>query len=247
MYFLYHIPGKKIGVTRNLFIRVTKQQGYKQNEYEVLEQSDDIDYISKREIELQKQYGYRKDNKLYKQLFKMKVNVTEQTTTFPCPKNKLKGNLMDNIGLTWTTQFGEHVISHKNILWIQKNSYGSMYDPNRCFIYNKAFYEETQNECIDITFDQIRQWAEKRGIIDEGDIKTQYVKLQEEIGELAQAILQDRKADIIDAIGDATVVLTNLASLAGTNIEHCINTAYSEISNRTGNMVNGTFVKDTKK
>ena len=52
MYYLYHIPGKKIGVTRNLRTRVTLMQGYKENEYEVLEQSDDISYISDREIEL---------------------------------------------------------------------------------------------------------------------------------------------------------------------------------------------------
>ena len=32
---------------------------------------------------------------------KMKINATEQTSTFPCPKNKLKGRLMDNIGLNW--------------------------------------------------------------------------------------------------------------------------------------------------
>jgi hypothetical protein len=51
-YYLYHIPGKKIGVTRDLNTRVTLIQGYKENEYEVLEQSDDIDYISDREIEL---------------------------------------------------------------------------------------------------------------------------------------------------------------------------------------------------
>ena len=49
MYYLYHIPGKKIGVTRNLNHRVTLMQGYKETEYEVLEQSDDIDYISDRE------------------------------------------------------------------------------------------------------------------------------------------------------------------------------------------------------
>ncbi len=56
MYYLYHIPGKKIGVTRDLNNRVTLVQGYKENEYEVLEQSNDIDYISDREIELQKSY-----------------------------------------------------------------------------------------------------------------------------------------------------------------------------------------------
>ena len=91
MYYLYHIPGKKIGVTRNLNKRVTQTQGYKPNEYEVLDQSDDIDYISKRELELQTSYGYKVDIKPYKNLFKMKVNVTEQTTTFPVPLMKLKG------------------------------------------------------------------------------------------------------------------------------------------------------------
>ena len=89
MYYLYHIPGKKIGVTRDLNNRVTLVQGYKENEYEVLEQSDDIDYISDREIELQKSYGYKVDRKLYKHLFKnMKINATEQTSTFPVPVNK---------------------------------------------------------------------------------------------------------------------------------------------------------------
>ena len=59
MYYLYHIPGKKIGVTRDLNNRVTVIQGYKRVKYEVLEQSEDIDYISDREIELQKSYGYK--------------------------------------------------------------------------------------------------------------------------------------------------------------------------------------------
>ena len=90
MYYLYHIPGKKIGVTRDLNNRVTLVQGYKENEYEVLEQSEDIDYISDREIELQKSHGYKIDLKKYKNLFnKMKINTTEQTTTFPVPLNKL--------------------------------------------------------------------------------------------------------------------------------------------------------------
>jgi hypothetical protein len=42
-YYLYHIPGKKIGVTRDLNNRVTQQQGYSPDEYEVLDQSTDID------------------------------------------------------------------------------------------------------------------------------------------------------------------------------------------------------------
>jgi len=79
-YYLYHIPGKKIGVTRNLNKRVTIAQGYQIGEYEVLESSNDIDYISARELELQSVYGYKVDRKLYKQLFnQMNTNTTEQT------------------------------------------------------------------------------------------------------------------------------------------------------------------------
>ena len=64
-YILYHIPGKKIGVTCDLYDRVTTQQGYVEGEYEILEKSKDIDYISKRELELQEKYGYRVDLKPY--------------------------------------------------------------------------------------------------------------------------------------------------------------------------------------
>ena len=46
MYYIYHIPGKKIGVTRNLNKRVTEQQGYASDEYEVLLSSTDINLIS---------------------------------------------------------------------------------------------------------------------------------------------------------------------------------------------------------
>ena len=254
MYYLYHIPGKKIGVTRDLNTRVTLIQGYKEGEYEVLEQSDDIDYISDREIELQKSYGYKTDRQLYKQLFnKMNINPTEQTSTFPVPASKLKGRLMDNIGLTWRTYHGQFEINEQTIPWIMANVKTSMYNEERCYIYNKAYYEAfiaepalQPNKTILVDrFDLIRDWAKQRGIYENGDVKTQYVKLMEEVGELGKAILKDDDDEFIDAIGDAVVVLTNLATLAGVDIEHCINSAYGEISNRTGSMVNGTFVKNT--
>ena len=71
-YYIYHIPGQKIGVTRDLNKRVTAQQGYAPDEYEVLFTGEDIDEISQLEIELQKSYGYPVDTKLYKNLFKPK-------------------------------------------------------------------------------------------------------------------------------------------------------------------------------
>ena len=264
MYYLYHIPGKKIGVTCNLNNRVTLTQGYGPDEYEVLDQSDDIDYISEKEIELQKSYGYKVDRKKYNELVKlnkMNINVTEQTTTFPYPVKKLKGNLMENIGMEWKTEHGVFVLNVDSIRWIEKNVKTSMYNDNRCYVYNKAFAEWFKtpelwgDDIIDKPvikcskkplkmFENIRQWAESRGLYDKGNTIIQYVKLQEEAGELAQALLNNDHDEINDAIGDMVVVLTNLAHLHGTHIETCIADAYDVISKRKGKMINGTFVKD---
>ena len=252
MYNIYHIPGKKIGVTRNLNKRVTEQQGYAPGEYEVLLTSDDINLISNKEIELQKSYGYRTDRTLYKNLFKsnMKINPTEQTSTFPVPLNKLKGNLSDNLGLEWETPEFKFKLQKEHIPWIMQNAKTSMYNNNRSYIYNKAFYEAFfnpvhDNNVIPDRFDLIRDWAANRGIYAEGNSRTQYVKLMEEAGELAKALLNNDKAEIVDAIGDITVVLTNLAELEGLKIEDCIDTAYNVIARRKGKMINGTFVKES--
>jgi NTP pyrophosphatase (non-canonical NTP hydrolase) len=146
-YYLYHIPGKKIGVTTNLEERVTNQQGYEPHEYEVLYESEDIDWISELEINFQKVFGYRVDRQLYKdlhnnnykQLNEMKINVTEMTTTFPCPVNKLKGRLTDELGMQWETEFGPCGITFNSIAWIMDNVKTSQYTGERCYIYNKAF------------------------------------------------------------------------------------------------------------
>lgn len=95
-------------------------------------------------------------------------------------------------------------------------------------------------------FELIRIWAKERGIYKKGNSHTQYVKLQEEAGELAKALLKNNRAEIVDSIGDIVVVLTNLAELEGLKIEDCIQEAYNVIKNRTGKMQNGTFVKDEK-
>ena len=69
----------------------------------------------------------------------MNINVTEQTTTFPCPVNKLKGQLMDNIGMTWDTDHGIFFINEYSIKWIMANVKTSMFNKQRSYIYNKAF------------------------------------------------------------------------------------------------------------
>ena len=90
-YYIYHIPGRKIGVTRDLKNRVEKQQGYDHTEYSVVYSTDDISVASIMERELQEAYGYKVDDTLYENLTvnsknknNMNINVTEQTTTFAC-------------------------------------------------------------------------------------------------------------------------------------------------------------------
>ena len=266
-YYIYHIPGKKIGVTRDLKHRVENQQGYGPDEYDIIMKSDNIDFISEQEIYLQKMCGYRVDDEPYNKLkfnnTDMNINITEQTTTFPCPINKLKGQLMDNIDMKWKTDHGDCVVTNESIKWIMKNVITSKYNEQRCYVYNKAFarwfdnnspYPRTGGIMSDHRenginmpkshFDLIRRWASKRGLYEKGDPKTQALKLVEEVGETCRAILKGNQKDIEDGIGDAVVVLTNLAHLCDTDIEHCIELAYNEIKDRTGKMDNGTFKKD---
>ena len=291
-YYLYHIPGKKIGVTRDLKKRVEEQQGYGPGEYYVIYEGEDIDNISRLEIQLQKQFGYRVDETPYNKLKfnnkEMNINITEATTTFPCPANKLKGQLMDNLGMTWETDHGTFTINKYSIDWIMKNIQISRYNEQRSYVYNKAFgrYQDnhqqydmlggnikdahmqdqyngkcksgalsptgTQERCDDCNcdapsqFDLIRDWADQRGLYENGDPKTQALKLVEEVGETCRAILKEDFEEVVDGIGDCVVVLTNLAELNGVSIEACIDAAYEEIKNRKGKMANGTYVKDAK-
>ena len=156
--------------------------------------------------------------------------------------------------MSWDTEHGPVNITPESIVWIMKNVKTSMYNHGRCYVYNKAFARLFDNndmfmmEQVNLDkgtiFDKIREWAITRGIYDDGNSHTQYVKLQEEAGELAKALLKKDRPEIEDAIGDMVVVLTNLAELEGMSIEECIESAYNVIKKRTGKMSNGTFVKD---
>ena len=266
--YIYHIPGKKIGVTRNLFKRVTQQQGYRPGEYEVLATSPDIEWISKEEMRLQRLHGYKVDFNSYanmakqnKNKGKMKINVTDQTTTFPVPTTQLEAYLKDNKGFKFMVNDVEVRVDDKMIAWLKRNARVSHFRKTRSYVYNKSmtsFIEELTQEskfkaeeptkvliASDNIFDLIRAWADERGIYKQGDTKTQYIKLMEESGELAQALLKNDEHEFIDAIGDMVVVLTNLARLKGFDIENCIARAYDEIKSRQGKMENGTFVKTT--
>lgn len=256
-YKVYHIPGVKVGCTTDIQKRVVETQGYKQGEYEILLQTDCIVEASKAEKILQEDLGYKVDRQLYKDLFKKRKSMNKHTsspatTTFKISKKDIDARFLADLSIE--TQYGTYVLdSEDKIDWIISNCHTSQFGPKTCYVYNKAMSEaapfkiykdvKPMAESLEV-FDRIRDWAYKRGLYDKGDTKTQLIKLYEEAGELSQATLKEDRDGIIDAIGDCIVVLTNLAHLNSLRIEECINSAYDEISGRTGKMINGTFVKD---
>ena len=253
MYYVYYIKGKKIGCTKNLKKRVEEEQGYK--DYSILFESNDIKKASNAERYFQEQLGYRVDTSTYEELINNKtktkkmIKKTNQTITFKVSKEKITKQFLLDLNVIYDINGKDIIIENELADWILKNLKKSQFN-SEMFIYNQSLvnaYEfvienkELENKN---NFDNIREWAKERGIFDKGDSKTQYVKLQEEAGELAKALLKNDRPEIIDAIGDIVVVLTNLAHLEGLKIEDCIQTAYNVIAKRQGKMVNGTFVKN---
>ena len=96
-------------------------------------------------------------------------------------------------------------------------------------------------------FELVRAWFADRGITGpegKGTISAQLLKLREEVLELEAAIAAGDTLEIADAIGDIQVVLIGLSEMHSMLAEECLAGAYEVISQRTGRMINGTFVKD---
>lgn len=71
-------------------------------------------------------------------------------------------------------------------------------------------------------YDNVRQWANERGIISNGTIEGQGLKLVEEFGELAAGIARNDREAIKDAIGDCIVVFTIIAAMQSNYDFHCL-------------------------
>lgn len=97
---------------------------------------------------------------------------------------------------------------------------------------------------IQDVFSAIEQWAEDRNLIQGATTHAQLVKLLEEAGELANGIGRGNEDLVKDSIGDCIVVLTIIAKQFDLSVEDCIRSAYNEIKDREGKMVNGIFLKD---
>lgn len=91
---------------------------------------------------------------------------------------------------------------------------------------------------------KVIEWANERGLIKKENATKQFIKLTEEVGELASALLKGDPYETIDAIGDIQVVLIILCEQLNINYSQALESAYNEIKERKGKTVNGTFIKE---
>lgn len=88
----------------------------------------------------------------------------------------------------------------------------------------------------------VEEWSENKNL-HEADPSKQFLKVTEEVGEVAAALARGDQDMLKDGIGDVVVTLIILAQQNDMSLEECLSQAYSEIAGRTGEMIDGVFVK----
>lgn len=91
----------------------------------------------------------------------------------------------------------------------------------------------------------VEAWSEAKGL-DKADPRAQFLKVIEEVGEIAAAMARGDDTKIKDGIGDAVVTLIILAQQHNMTLAECLGAAWDEIKGRTGKMVDGVFIKDSE-
>jgi len=93
-------------------------------------------------------------------------------------------------------------------------------------------------------FKFVHYWAYEKGLLKRENAPKQMLKVLEEVGETAGALLKSNEAEIKDGIGDSFVTLIILAHQLGYTPEECLESAWNEIKDRTGKTKDGVFVKN---
>lgn len=106
----------------------------------------------------------------------------------------------------------------------------------------ELFEEEIPS--FDELSNKVIEWAFDKGILERENAPKQMLKVLEEVGETAGALLKSNEEGIKDGIGDSFVTLIILARQLGLTPEECLLATYNEIKGRTGKTQGGVFVKD---
>ena len=89
----------------------------------------------------------------------------------------------------------------------------------------------------------IIEWGKKRDLIRPENVHSQFVKLVEEVGELASGIVKNKDEVRRDSLGDIFVLTCMLSAVLGYNLTEEVTKVYHIIDARTGVTTNGVYVK----
>lgn len=104
---------------------------------------------------------------------------------------------------------------------------------------------KTQAMTFEELHEAIIQWAEDRNMISPKNTSRQYMKVSEELGEIAEGINKNNREQVEDSLGDILVTLIILAQDLNFDLLDCLNSAYNVIKDRKGKTINGVFVKES--
>lgn len=110
--------------------------------------------------------------------------------------------------------------------------------------YVEGIFNSSDKQSYETLARKIINRFTKIGIVSTDNAKTQFMKVTEELGELAEGINKDKPEQIKDSLGDVLVTLILLAEDLNLNLLDCLNSAWNEIKDRKGQVKDGSFVKE---
>jgi len=91
---------------------------------------------------------------------------------------------------------------------------------------------------------RILGWANDRNLIEGSTVEKQFVKLVEEVGELAAGLARGKTDVVDDALGDIMVIAIIMCAQRGTTPPQILEAVWNIIKDRKGRMVDGVFIKE---
>lgn len=110
--------------------------------------------------------------------------------------------------------------------------------------YVEGIFNSSDKQSYETLARKIVNRFTKIGIVSADNAKTQFMKVTEELGELAEGINKEKPEQVKDSLGDVLVTLILLAEDLNLNLLDCLNSAWGEIKDRKGEVKDGSFVKE---
>lgn len=106
--------------------------------------------------------------------------------------------------------------------------------------FTTIFGEEVMQMCT--LTKKVWEWFDEKGL---KDPMVQFVKMEEECGELAHELTRGRtnSREVVDALGDILITVIGLCHHLHITPQSALTLAYNEIKERKGKVVEGSFVK----